>query len=46
MNLRYAVYRILVHSRPRFWLYTAGPFLVGYGAGATALGQFAEPRFI
>ena len=46
MNPRYAVYRILVHSRPRFWLYTAGPFLVGYGAGATDLGQFAEPLFI
>jgi 4-hydroxybenzoate polyprenyltransferase len=46
MNPRYAVYRILVHSRPRFWLYTAGPFLVGYGAGATALGQFAESLFI
>ncbi|MEM1519153.1 MAG: prenyltransferase [Pyrobaculum sp.] len=36
----------LVHSRPRFWLYTAGPFLVGYGAGAADLWSFASPIFI
>ncbi len=46
MSLRGALHRLLIHSRPRFWLYTAGPFLVGYGAGAAAPSQFAEPQFI
>lgn len=37
---------LFVHSRPRFWLYTAGPFLVGYGAGAGGLWDFANPMFL
>jgi len=46
MNLHDVIYRLLVHSRPRFWLYTAGPFLVGYGAGATEPSHFAGLQFI
>lgn len=46
VNLRGALHRLLIHSRPRFWLYTAGPFLVGYGAGVEDLSQFAEPLFV
>ncbi len=45
MRRREALSRILIHSRPRFWLYTAGPFLVGYGAGAAALEAFTAPLF-
>jgi 4-hydroxybenzoate polyprenyltransferase len=32
-------------SRPRFWLYLGGTFLVGYGAGISTLNQFAHPWF-
>ena len=35
---------LITHSRPRFWLYTAGPFLVGYGAGGPW--DFANPLFL
>lgn len=37
---------VLRHSRPRFWLYTAGPFLVGYGAGASSIYDFVSPLFV
>ncbi len=35
----------LKHSRPRFWLYTAGSYLVGYVAGVQTLGEFANLLF-
>ena len=34
---------LLVVSRPRFWLYLAGPVIVGLAFGADSLGQFASP---
>ena len=34
---------LLVVSRPRFWLYLAGPVLVGLAFGADSLGQVASP---
>lgn len=33
-------------SRPRFWLYTAGPFIVGAGAGATSMSQLVTLPFV
>jgi 4-hydroxybenzoate polyprenyltransferase len=32
-------------SRPRFWLYLGGTYLVGYTAGAEALADFWSPAF-
>lgn len=32
-------------SRPRFWLYLAGTYVVGYAAGGAGLHIFAEARF-
>ncbi len=32
-------------SRPRFWLYLAGPYLVGYCAGAASISELLRPRF-
>jgi 4-hydroxybenzoate polyprenyltransferase len=35
--------RLLVRSRPRFWLYTAGPVLVGITYGATTTAELVTP---
>jgi len=35
--------RLLVRSRPRFWLYLAGPVLVGLAYGADATGDLWSP---
>lgn len=32
-------------SRPRFWVYTAGPYLIGYILSVSALGDFLKPSF-
>lgn len=40
-----AIHSILKMSRPRFWLYLAGPFLVGYTASAFSLDAFSDWRF-
>lgn len=40
-----AARRLLRISRPRFWLYLGGTYLVGYTAGAEAAGDFARPAF-
>jgi len=32
-------------SRPRFWLYTAGPFVIGYLAGVQNLAQLSSATF-
>ncbi len=37
---------LLKLSRPRFWLYLAGPFAVGYAAGVDSLAEFANFKFI
>ncbi|MFM7088214.1 MAG: hypothetical protein ACKOW9_01625, partial [Candidatus Paceibacterota bacterium] len=39
------IHSILKMSRPRFWLYLAGPFLVGYTASAFSLDAFSDWRF-
>lgn len=36
---------LLAISRPRFWLYLAGTYLVGYTAGAASPAAFAAPGF-
>lgn len=36
---------LLAVSRPRFWLYLAGPYLVGYTAGASSPADFASGGF-
>ncbi len=38
-----ALARLLVRSRPRFWLYLAGPVLVGLAYGATSLASLVSP---
>jgi len=42
MHLR----RLLLISRPRFWLYLFGPFLLGYTAGITSLHNFLSLGFL
>lgn len=42
-NIVYLAYRI---SRPRFWLYLAGPYIVGYAAGISKQSQFLSVPFI
>jgi 4-hydroxybenzoate polyprenyltransferase len=37
------LWRLLVRSRPRFWLYTAGPVLVGVAYGAATPDQLITP---
>ncbi len=32
-------------SRPRFWLYLAGPYLLGYAAGVNNLNDFISAKF-
>lgn len=32
-------------SRPRFWIYLAGTYLIGFTAGVSTLSQFSEPMF-
>lgn len=40
-------YRQLIKiSRPRFWLYLAGPYIVGFSWGITDLTQFQSPLFL
>ncbi len=36
---------LLKISRPKFWLYLAGPFLVGFTAGSSHLADFASINF-
>jgi 4-hydroxybenzoate polyprenyltransferase len=36
---------ILKLSRPRFWLYLGGTYLVGYAAGITTYHEFLRPTF-
>jgi len=36
---------VLKISRPRFWSYLAGPYAVGFAAGAVSLQQFAQWQF-
>ncbi len=33
-------------SRPRFWLYLGGTYLIGYAIGVTTLSQFITPFFV
>lgn len=40
------VRRLLIHSRPRFWLYLAGPVAVGIVYGATGPGALASVTVI
>jgi 4-hydroxybenzoate polyprenyltransferase len=35
--------RLIVRSRPRFWLYLAGPVLVGLAYGADSIGEVFSP---
>jgi len=42
-NIARLAFRI---SRPRFWLYLGGTYLIGYSIGVTMLGQFLTPFFI
>ncbi len=42
MNLK----SLLQISRPRFWLYLAGPYLVGYTFGTQTINGFHDPYFI
>ncbi|MEF8830509.1 MAG: prenyltransferase [Halobacteriales archaeon] len=37
------LWRLLVRSRPRFWLYTAGPVLVGVAYGAASTAELVTP---
>ncbi|MFU8869506.1 prenyltransferase [Natronococcus sp.] len=37
---------LLVLSRPRFWLYLAGPVLVGVAYGASSVGELLEPAAV
>lgn len=37
--------KILIVSRPRFWLYLGGTFLLGYSFGANTLSDFLNFRF-
>ena len=37
--------RLFHISRPKFWLYLAGTFAVGYTAGASSLSAFTNPTF-
>ncbi|NKE36760.1 prenyltransferase [Natronococcus sp. JC468] len=37
---------LLVLSRPRFWLYLAGPVLVGAAYGASSIGELFEPAAV
>ncbi len=38
--------KILSISRPRFWLYLLGPYLVGFAAGADTGAQYLSPVFL
>jgi 4-hydroxybenzoate polyprenyltransferase len=40
------VREIILISRPRFWLYTAGPYLLGYTASSEAICDLLSPAFI
>lgn len=41
------VLAVIIHiSRPRFWLYLAGPYLVGYAAGITKQTDFFSLQFV
>ncbi len=42
INYLLFLYRL---SRPRFWLYIAGTYVVGYAAGITSLQDFLNPQF-
>ncbi len=42
MNLN----QIIKISRPKFWFYVVGPFLVGYVAGGAVLLDFSAPVFV
>jgi 4-hydroxybenzoate polyprenyltransferase len=45
-SLAAAVGYVLTLSRPRFWLYLAGPVVVGVAYGANALGDLASLRAV
>jgi len=36
---------LVATSRPRFWLYLGGTYLLGYTLGAASLNLFVDPRF-
>ena len=38
--------QVLALSRPRFWIYVLGPYLVGLAAGAASLGDFSQLRVL
>lgn len=40
------IIQIIKTSRPRFWIYLAGPYLVGFLAGATKIEQFFGIEFL
>lgn len=40
-----AISLVLKVSRPRFWLYLAGPYLVGFAFASAGLTQFTNPIF-
>jgi len=43
--MQMSVRTVLVISRPRFWLYLAGPFILAYALGAPNSGQFFTLQF-
>ncbi|BAJ50444.1 UbiA prenyltransferase [Candidatus Caldarchaeum subterraneum] len=40
-----AVQKVLKVSRFRFWIYVAGPYVVGYTLGATGFSDFLRPEY-
>ncbi len=45
MKFSYYFRALFYASRPRFWLYTAGPYLVGYGAGSGSVNRLSNFEF-
>lgn len=41
----YFIRTLIYASRPRFWLYTAGPYLVGYSAGTGSVNSLLNLEF-
>ncbi len=44
--MKLAIGNILLISRPRFWLYLAGPFVIGYLCGTDEISAFISPSFL
>ena len=43
--MKISLSRLLLISRPKFWLYTAGPYLIGFTAAANSLADFMQFSF-